>query len=129
MRMLLNGNLVERHRLGERAHGAERAAIYPSHLRSVVSERRTPGRDVADLTKPQALTEAKRRWGGGGAVRLRPPSLYTEGRGPGRLARYRYMVGNGGLGRGCTIMGQGNSWSEAFDDARPRPKLAPPPRF
>lgn len=40
--------------------------------------------------------------------------------GPGRLARYRYEVGNGGLRRTCTIVGQGDSWAEAFEDARPR---------
>jgi hypothetical protein len=76
------------------------------------------------MTERQAMMEAKRRWGESGVVRLHPPAV-DRGRGrPGRLARYRYVVGNGRLGRSCTIVGQGNSWGEAFDDARPRPTFA-----
>jgi hypothetical protein len=81
------------------------------------------------MTEQQAMVEAKRRWGDTGVVRQRAPSLYKGRGGPGRLARYRYMVGDGQLGARCTIMGQGNSWSEAFDDARPRPPRAPRPYF
>jgi hypothetical protein len=72
------------------------------------------------MTKDEALREALKRWGPGGLVRYRAPS---PGRGrdrTGRLARYRYFVGNGRLGAACTILGQGNSWREAFDDAHPR---------
>ncbi len=81
-------------------------------------------KEAMAFTQQQALTEARRRWGPTGAVRLRPPSPHQGRQGPGRLARYRYVVGNGGLGSHCTILGQGDSWSEAFDDARARPPSA-----
>jgi len=71
------------------------------------------------MTEQQALEEAKRRWGESGAVRERPATLYKGRAGPGRLARYRFVVGNGRLGSACTIVGQGHSWAEAFEDARP----------
>ena len=71
------------------------------------------------MTEAQALAEARRRWGSGGAVRMRPaPVNGGDGR-RGRLARYRYVVGNGGLGKHCSIQGQADSWRAAFDDARP----------
>ena len=72
------------------------------------------------MNQDQAVQEAKRRWGSSGHVRLRAASLYKGRGGPGRLARYRYVVGNGRLGTECSILGQGNSWLEAFEDARPR---------
>ena len=80
---------------------------------------------MKDMTKEQALAEAKMRWGAGGAIRLRThPS--TSGRVQrGRLARYRCVVGNGGLGKDCSIEGQGNTWWEAFLDARPVTASAP----
>ncbi|MBL8952121.1 MAG: hypothetical protein JNK82_15165 [Myxococcaceae bacterium] len=73
------------------------------------------------MNQREALEEAKRRWGATGAIQLRAPS--TNG-GTGRLARYRYIVGNGRLGAACSLMGQGNSWVEAFEDVRPRPPRA-----
>jgi hypothetical protein len=72
------------------------------------------------MTQQDAEHEAQRRWGPSGRARLRAPSLYKGRGGPGRLARYRYVVGNGKLGVNCSILGQGNSWVEAFEDARPR---------
>ena len=82
---------------------------------------------MADLTEKEALSEARRRWGATGTVRMRPPPTRQEGRqAPGRLAPYRYTVGNGGLGKHCTVLGQGDSWEQAFEDARPRPKRAGP---
>jgi hypothetical protein len=72
------------------------------------------------MTQDEAAREALKRWGPSGRVRFRAPSP-GRGRGRGgRLARYRYLVGNGQLGAACTILGQGNSWREAFEDARPR---------
>ena len=87
-----------------------------------------PWRDVAvsDLTAQQALMEARRRWGDGGAVRLLPLGRH-QGQGRGRLARYRYLVGNGRLGLSCTVQGQGDSWSQAFEDAKPRLAFGGPP--
>jgi hypothetical protein len=72
------------------------------------------------MTQDEAAKEAVRRWGPSGRVRFRPPSTGRGRDRGGRLARYRYMVGNGLLGAACSILGQGNSWLEAFDDARPR---------
>ena len=74
-----------------------------------------------DMSREQAEREARRRWGPTGEVRMRGVAQYKSSRGPGRLARYRYVVGNGRLKGACTILGQGNSWREAFEDARPRP--------
>ncbi len=73
------------------------------------------------MTQREAELEAKRRWGSSGAVRLRDETLYKGRSGPGRLARYRFVVGDGRLGPACTFIGQGNSWAEAFADVRPRP--------
>lgn len=89
----------------------------------------TPAESPSDLTEQQALLEARRRWGDTGAVRLRAPPTYKAGRAPGRLARYPYVVGNGRLGPSCTVLGQGNSWAEAFEDAKPRPKFAQRPSY
>jgi hypothetical protein len=85
-----------------------------SHLVDVI------GWEKEAMTQDDAAKEAVKRWGRSGTVRFRPPA---PGRGrdrAGRLARYRYLVGNGHLGSSCTILGQGNSWREAFEDARPR---------
>jgi len=38
----------------------------------------------------------------------------------GRLARYCYTVSNGLAGSCACVEGQGNSWREAFEDARGR---------
>lgn len=76
---------------------------------------------MADMTESQALAEAKRRWGESGAVRVRPPSVTTRGSGVrGRLARYRFVVGNCGLGKRCSVQGQGDTWRDAFADAQAR---------
>ncbi len=74
---------------------------------------------MKDLTKEEALAEARTRWGASGAVRARPGGVARGGSGRGRLARYRYTVGNGGLGRACSIEGQGDTWRSALADARP----------
>ena len=66
----------------------------------------------------QAKQEAQRRWGKGGAVSARPPPANESHGGRGRLARYRFSVGNHGLGKACTVKGMGHSWREAFEDAR-----------
>jgi len=74
---------------------------------------------MRDMTEKQALAEAVRLWGPSGAIRLRNESA-TSGRVQrGRLSRYRCVVGNGYLGKACSIEGQGNTWLEAFQDARP----------
>jgi hypothetical protein len=72
---------------------------------------------MRDLTDKQAQAEAVRRWGPSGTVRVRPASL--NGR-RGRLARYRCTVGNGNAGAFSSVEGQGDTWLEAFADARPR---------
>jgi len=73
---------------------------------------------VKDMTEQQALAEAFRRWGASGTIKFRPPRAAGSQRG--RLARYCCTVGNGLSGSFYSIEGQGNSWREAFDDARPR---------
>jgi hypothetical protein len=74
---------------------------------------------MKDMTREQALAEARMRWGIDGAIRLRTHSSASGRVQRGRLARYRCVVGNGGLGKDCSIEGQGNTWREAFLDARP----------
>jgi hypothetical protein len=65
-----------------------------------------------DLTTREAQAEANRRWGACGFVReLRLP----VSPGTGRLARYRFAVGDG-----AAIEGQGDTWREAFEDASRR---------
>ena len=73
---------------------------------------------VKDMTEQQALAEAVRRWGATGTIKFRPSRAGGGHRG--RLARYCCTVGNGVSGSFYSIEGQGNSWREAFDDARPR---------
>ena len=70
------------------------------------------------MTRSEALAEAIRRWGPGGRIRFVPGR--TNGVQRGRLARYSCVVGNGLAGSLDSIEGQGNTWREAFDDARPR---------
>ena len=70
-----------------------------------------------DMTREEALAEAKRRWGPSGAVRFREETSHSGRSTRGRLARYCCMVGDGSLGKGCTVEGQGNTWREAFEDA------------
>jgi hypothetical protein len=70
------------------------------------------------MTRAQAQAEAFRRWGPGATIKFLPAH---EGRiRRGRLARYSCIVGNGSVGSFYAIEGQGNTWAEAFDDARPR---------
>ena len=73
---------------------------------------------MKDMTQTEALAEAIRRWGPSGTIKFRPPFPARKQRG--RLARYCCIVGNGIAGSFYSIEGQGNSWREAFDDARPR---------
>jgi hypothetical protein len=80
---------------------------------------------MKDMTEEQALAEAVRRWGPSGAIRLRTQSSVSGRVQRGRLARYRCVVGNGGLGKDCSIEGQGDTWREAFLDARPVTASAP----
>jgi|GEM_PF-3111901 len=79
----------------------------------------TAATSMKDMTKEQALAEATRRWGPSGAIRLRTHSSASGRVERGRLARYRCVVGNGFLGKDCSIEGQGDTWREAFLDARP----------
>lgn len=71
-----------------------------------------------DMTQAQAQAEAIRRWGPGGMVKFRPRRPARSA--PGRLARYCCIVGNGVERSFYSIEGQGDTWREAFADARPR---------
>jgi hypothetical protein len=70
------------------------------------------------MTQEQARAEAVRRWGASGTIKFRPPPGARSHRG--RLARYSCTVGNGVAGSFYSVEGQGHTWREAFDDARPR---------
>jgi hypothetical protein len=79
----------------------------------------SPAKDpMKDMTQTQALAEALRRWGASGTIEFRPPRVARPHRG--RLARYTCKVGNGAGGSIRSVEGQGDSWREAFDDARLR---------
>jgi len=71
---------------------------------------------VKDMTQKQAKAEAFRRWGVSGTITFRPPAKNHRG----RLARYRCVVSNGANGSFRSVEGQGDTWLEAFADARPR---------
>jgi len=73
---------------------------------------------MKDMTQKQARAEAVRRWGPSGTITFLPPRSRKSRRGT--LARYCCIVGNGGGGSPYSIEGQGNSWREAFADARAR---------
>ena len=73
---------------------------------------------MKDMTQEEALAEAVRRWGASGTIRFRPSPPGRTHRG--RLARYCCTVGNGIAGSFYSVEGQGNTWREAFADARPR---------
>lgn len=73
---------------------------------------------MEDMTEVEARAEAVRRWGPTGAVRLWKETQRSGRVRRGRLARYRCMVGNGNLGKACSVVGQGDTWREAFLDAR-----------
>jgi hypothetical protein len=70
------------------------------------------------MTLKQAQTEAVRRWGTSGAIRFKPTPVAQSHSGKGRLGRY-CVVGNGHLGKRCSVEGQGDTWLAAFADARP----------
>lgn len=72
---------------------------------------------MRDMTNEQALAEARRRWGHTGTIRELPAGPSARPGARGRLARYRYTVGNASLGPRCTVQGQGDTWRAAFDDA------------
>jgi hypothetical protein len=72
---------------------------------------------MKDMTHEEAQAEALRRWGTAGTIEFFPPRRPRGLRG--RLARYACKVGNGGGGM-CSVEGQGDTWREAFEDARPR---------
>ncbi len=73
---------------------------------------------MKDMTQKQAQAEAVRRWGASGTIRFLPSRQGRIQRG--RLARYCCTVGNGAVGSFYSVEGQGNTWREAFADARPR---------
>ena len=72
---------------------------------------------MKDMTQAQAQAEAVRRWGARGMVEFRPARADRSARG--RLARYSCVVANGAPGY-RSIEGQGETWRDAFADARSR---------
>lgn len=68
------------------------------------------------MTLEEAREEAVRRWGITAVVEFRPARSPQSRRG--RLARYRCTVGNRDAYH--SIEGQGETWIEAFADARVR---------
>lgn len=73
---------------------------------------------MKDMTQKQAWAEAFRRWGASGTATFRSP---RSSKGPrGRLSRYCYIVGNRDGRTPDPVEGQGNTWREAFEDARAR---------
>jgi hypothetical protein len=73
---------------------------------------------MKDMTQGQAQAEAIRRWGPQGTIEFHAPRADRGQRG--RLARYPCKVGNGISGAYRSVEGQGETWVEAFADARPR---------
>jgi len=73
---------------------------------------------MKDMTQKEAQAEALRRWGPSGRITFRPTRADRLCRG--RLARYCCIVGNGVNGSFYSVEGQGNTWREAFADARAR---------
>jgi hypothetical protein len=73
---------------------------------------------MKDMTLKQARAEAVRRWGPSGTIKFMPSRWVKRPRG--RLARYCCIVGNGGGGSPYSVEGQGNTWRDAFADARMR---------
>ncbi|MFL5250142.1 MAG: hypothetical protein ACJ784_06375 [Myxococcales bacterium] len=68
------------------------------------------------MTHKEAQAEAIRRWGEGGTAIFRPGGKGKHG----RLARYKCVVSSGERGYFPSTEGQGDTWQEAFADARPR---------
>lgn len=75
---------------------------------------------MREMTNEQALAEARRRWGNSGSIRELQAGPSARPGARGRLARYRFTVGDGHLGPRCTVQGQGDSWRDAFADAGSR---------
>jgi len=73
---------------------------------------------MKDMTQEQARAEALRRWGPSGTITFRPSRTIKPERG--RLARYCSIVSKGERRHPYAIEGQGNTWREAFEDARAR---------
>ena len=73
---------------------------------------------MKDMTQKEALAEAVKRWGAAGTIHFRRMAPDRQRRG--RLARYPCTVGNGIVDSYRSVEGQGNTWREAFADARPR---------
>jgi hypothetical protein len=73
---------------------------------------------MKDMTQKEARAEAIRRWGPSGTIAFRPPRSITNRRG--RLARYCCTVSSGDASAFDSVEGQGNTWREAFADARSR---------
>jgi hypothetical protein len=73
---------------------------------------------MKDMTLQQAQAEAVRRWGSTGTIKFRPSSAGLIQRG--RLARYCCTVTNCEVRSAYSVEGQGNTWREAFADARTR---------
>jgi hypothetical protein len=70
------------------------------------------------MTWQQAQDEAIRRWGATGTIRFRPLSSGRTRRG--RLARYCCTVSSCQVRSLYSVEGQGDTWREAFADARAR---------
>ena len=70
---------------------------------------------MKDMTQKAALAEAFRLWGTCGTIQFRPSRRNRTQRG--RLARYCCVVSNGHGGPLYPVVGQGNTWREAFADA------------
>jgi len=73
---------------------------------------------MKDMTEKQAQAEAFRRWGATGTIKFRSSSANRIQRG--RLARYCCTVSSCQVRSLYSVEGQGNTWREAFADARAR---------
>src|SRR3954464_4214998 len=73
-------------------------------------------RGPANMTHKEAQAEAIRRWGEGGTATFRPGAKGKHG----RRTRYKCVVSSGEGGDFPAREGQGDTWQEAFPDARPR---------
>jgi hypothetical protein len=73
---------------------------------------------MKDMTPQQAQAEAVRRWGATATIKFRPSNAGRIQRG--RLARYCCTVTSCEVRSPYSVEGQGNTWREAFADARTR---------
>jgi len=69
-------------------------------------------KEVRAMTRQQALTEARRRWGKKAAVQEMHPSILKKY--PNAL---RFCVGVIFFGMALMVKGQGHNWKECFEDA------------